>query len=464
MILAEINWNDLTDVLILKNNNTRNVILSVALLGMISGLVGSFLLLRKRSLMGDALAHATLPGVGIAFAVMVTLGFSGKALGGLWLGAIIAGILGVATMLLIVRTTKLTDDVAMGLVLSIFFGAGIAILSSVSRLPQASAAGLDDFIYGTTSSILRSDLYIILVTASACGIVCITLIKEFTLLCFDENFGRTQGWPILKLDILLLALVTIVTVTGLQAVGIILMIALFIIPAAAARFWATSLKGMMLLACFLGLISGWIGGSISALFDKLPAGAVIVLVAGTIFIISMMIAPARGIIPRLYRRHQLNKKVGEQHILRAIYELLEDDAREDAEIAEEVKRVKNQPISYQEVLDKRTWKKEELNRLRRAAKRRGYLQAISGDNIRLTEEGFGKASRITHNHRLWEIYLVTHADIAPSHVDRDADMIEHVLDADLVDRLEEELKEQFDWIPPSLHQITNPANPKGEPV
>ena len=464
MILAEVNWSDLWEVFSLTNHNTRVVILSVALLGMVSGLVGSFLLLRKRSLMGDALAHATLPGVGVAFAIMVTMGFSGKAIGGLWLGAIIAGVLGVATMLLIVRTTRLTDDVAMGLVLSIFFGAGIAILSCVTRLPQGSAAGLEDFIYGKPSSILGNDLIIILVTSITCGVLCIVLLKEFTLLCFDENFGRSQGWPMLLLDILLLGLVTIVTVTGLQAVGIILMIALFIIPAAAARFWATSLKVMMLLSAILGLISGWIGGALSALFYDLPAGAVIVLVAGVIFLFSMFLAPARGIIPRIYRRRQLNQKVGEQHLLRAIYELLEDEAREDEDLAKEVKRVRNQPIPYPAVLAKRTWKREELNHLRRTAKCRGYLESIDGDKFRLTEEGFGQASRITHNHRLWEIYLVTHADIAPSHVDRDADMIEHVLDADLVNRLEEELKEQYEWIPSSLHKITNPPDEKGEQV
>ena len=455
---APIDWSLLGDVLVLRNYNTRLVILSTALLGMISGLVGSFLLLRKRSLMGDALSHATLPGVGIAFAIMVALGYSGKALGGLWLGAIISGVLGVLTMLLIVRTTRLQDDVAMGLVLSIFFGAGIAILSTVQKMPSGSAAGLESYIYGKTASILMSDFRLILITTCMGGVLCLLLFKEFTLLCFDEHFGRAQGWPMMKLDILLLALVTVVTVAGLQSVGLILMIALFIIPAAAARFWAKSLKAMIILASTLGLISGWIGGALSALFYKLPAGAVIVLVAGIFFLISMLFAPARGIFPRLMRRHQLNQKVGEQHVLRAIYELLEDQAKDSLQDASAPQLVRNDLVVHSALLAKRTWSEEELKALCKRARKRGYIEPNA---LRLTEDGFGRASRITRNHRLWEIYLVTHADIAPSHVDRDADMIEHVLDAELVTRLEEELKEQFEWIPASLHEITNP---KGEPV
>lgn len=460
---------DIIEVLLLKNYNTRMVILSTALLGMVSGLVGSFLLLRKRSLMGDALSHATLPGVGLAFAVMVALGGTGKAIGGLWLGAILSGVLGVVVMLMIVKTTRLGDDVAMGLVLSIFFGAGIAILRSVQTLPTGSAAGLESYIYGKTASILYQDFILILVTTVIGAVICLALLKEFTLLCFDENFGATQGFPMIRLDVLLLGLVTLVTVAGLQSVGLILMIALFIIPAAAARFWAKRLESMMVLACVIGLVSGWVGGALSALFSKLPAGAVIVLVAAFFFMISMFLAPARGIIPRVLRRNQLNQKVGEQHVLRALYEILEEDAREeiqaDASLAvsvdEAFKLVKNANVAREELQAKRTWSPQELNRLLGRAEKRGYLEAPDGTSLRLTEEGFGNASRITRNHRLWEVYLVTHADIAPSHVDRDADMIEHVLDADLVARLEEELKEQYEWTPviPSLHEI--PKNKGG---
>ena len=141
------NGSDILEVILLQNYNTRLVVISTMLLGVAAGLIGSFLLLRKRSLMADALSHATLPGVAIAFAVMVGMGLSGKSLPGLLLGATISGVAGIFTMLVIRNTTRLRDDVAMGFVLSVFFGIGVASLQMVQGMPGASAAGLESFIY-----------------------------------------------------------------------------------------------------------------------------------------------------------------------------------------------------------------------------------------------------------------------------------------------------------------------------
>ena len=446
---------ELIDILLLRNYNTRLVILSTSLLGMVSGVVGAFLLLRKRSLMGDALSHATLPGVCIAFALMVACGGTGKSTEGLWLGATLSGVLGVGTMLLIVKTTRLQDDVAMGLVLSIFFGAGVAILSSVQNMPAGSAAGLESYIYGKTASILYQDFLLIIGVCILGLVVSLLLIKELTLLCFDEHFGSVQGFPMIFLDIVLLTLVTLVTVAGLQSVGLILMIALFIIPATAARFWVKRLWAMVLLSSILGFFSGWIGGAISAFYSKLPAGSVIVLVAAFFFLLSMFFAPAKGVVPRFIRRRRFNHKIGEQHVLRAIYEILEEKTLSGTTEKGEAKarqqgrggRVQNSPVTRSTLQSKRSWSQSSLTSLVRRVKGRGFLETMNGESLQLTEEGFGNASRITRNHRLWEVYLVTHAEIAPSHVDRDADMIEHVLNPELVARLESELEIQHSWTP-----------------
>lgn len=442
------------EVLILKNYNTRLVVLSTCLLGIASGLVGSFLLLRKRSLMGDALSHATLPGIGIAFAVMVSLGGSGKSLPGLLFGATISGILGVLLMLAINRTTRLKDDVSMGLVLSVFFGIGVAVLGMVQAMPQASAAGLEYFIYGKTASMVRADFYFIASTAVLASAVCILLKKELTLLCFDDEFAGSLGRPVLLLDLILLALVTAVTVIGLQAVGLILIIAFLITPPAAARFWTERLSVMVTLSAIIGGMSGWLGASISALLPRLPAGAVIVLVAAALFVLSMIFAPARGVLPRFLRHEQLRRKVGRQHLLRAVYEILEGRSRQ----AGVAGLVANTPFTREELAAKRTWSQAEVDGILNREIGMGHLSRVGDGTLQLTEEGFGEAARITRNHRLWEVYLVTHADIAPSHVDRDADVVEHILDADLVRQLEEELRQNDSWIPvpKSPHQILTP--------
>lgn len=429
----------------LPGYNTLVVVGSTVLLGIAAGIIGSFLLLRKRSLMGDALSHATLPGIGIAFAVMIAAGGSGKHLGGLLLGAAISGLLGVLVMFLIRKTTRLRDDVAMGLVLSVFFGVGVAILGMVQELPNA--AGLEAYIYGKPASIVMSDFKLIAGIAVLTSVVTSLLYKELTLLCFDESFARSLGWPIGWLDLLLLTLVTAITVVGLQAVGLILIIALLITPPTAARFWTQDLTTMMVLSAIVGGVSGGLGTLISSWTPRMPAGAVIVLVAAAIFLASMIFAPARGVLARRLRRHRLRQKVDRQHLLRAVYELLEAECSPTT--------IANHPVSISELLRKRTWSRSEVERIARIARKREDLEPSSADELCLSESGFGEAARITRNHRLWEVYLVTHADIAPSHVDRDADMVEHILEADLVRRLELALKERNAWIPlpDSPHQL-----------
>src|SRR5690606_27539462 len=190
----------------------------------------------------------------------------------------------------------LRDDVAMGFVLSVFFGVGVASLRMVQSLPGASAAGLESFIYGKTASMVQSDFLLIVLVAGATALLSLLFLKEFLLLCFDDAYAASPGWPTLRLDLLLLALVTAVTVIGLQAVGLILVIAFLIIPATAARFWTQRLLPMLGIAAFLGGFSGWIGASLSALMPHFPAGAVIVLVAATLFLLSLVGAPERGLL------------------------------------------------------------------------------------------------------------------------------------------------------------------------
>ncbi len=438
---------DIVEVLLLQNYNTRLVVLTTALLGIASGLVGSFLLLRKRSLMGDALSHATLPGIGIAFAVMVSLGMSGKSLPGLLLGATLSGIAGLLLMLLIRNTTRLRDDVAMGFVLSVFFGIGIAVLRMVQGIPGASAAGLESFIYGKTAGMVKSDFVLIVSVAAVASVASIVFFKEFLLLCFDEVYAAAQGWPIRTLDVLLLALVTAVTVIGLQSVGLILVIAFLITPPTAARFWTHRLSRMLILSAVIGGASGWLGASISALTPKLPAGAVIVLVAGVLFLISMLFAPARGVVPRALRQQALRRKVDRQHLMRAAFELLEAQSGPEG--------IRNEPFPLADLAKKRSWSPFELRRVLSVARREDHLEPAGPGQLRLSEPGFGEAARVTRNHRLWETYLIKHADIAPSHVDRDADMVEHILGAELVHQLEADLgaRDIEVPVPPSPHVI-----------
>lgn len=440
---------DILNVLLLRDYNTRLVVLSTMLLGCASGLMGGFLLLRKRSLMGDTLSHATLPGVGLAFMLGVALGGDGKSLPLLLAGAGLTGVIGCGAVLFIRNNSRIKDDTAMGIVLSVFFGAGVAILGMIQTMPEGSAAGLESFIYGKTASMVLIDFQILTGVTLAVLACSFLLFKEFRLLCFDESFAAALGWPVKRLDVLLLALVAAVTVAGLQSVGLILIIAFLITPAAAARFWTNQLNHMLLLSALIGGASGWLGASLSAFFPRLPAGAVIVLVATVGFLLSMFVGTERGVLRRFIRQARLQSRVSSQHLLRALYEILEADAAKGL--------LQIRAVPFRQIRGRRTWTDAELHKSIRRAYQNGFIEAADrGDPIVLTEAGLAEAAQVTRNHRLWEMYLIEYADVATSRVDRDADRVEHILGEKMVARLESKLqtyRSAGSLVPQSPHPI-----------
>ena len=428
--------------LMLQDYNTRVVVFGTAILGTAAGIVGSFTLLRKRALMGDAVSHASLPGISLAFIVATLLGLPGKSLPILLAGATASGLAGVVCILAIRKWTRLKEDAALGIVLSVFFGAGMATLSLAQQLEQGHAAGLESFILGKTASMRAADANLIAVTAILCITVCTLLFKELKLLCFDDGFAGSRGFPVLLLDLALMITVILVTIVGLQAVGLVLMIALLIIPAAAARFWTDGLGKMVLIAAVIGAISGWFGATLSAFLPRLPSGSMIVLTSAACFGFSLVFGTARGVLLRSWRRRALNQTVARQHLLRALFEIAEETG---------------QSASIDQLLRKRSWPRRELmSAIRRASW--AELATQLDDEISLTKKGRLEAKRLTREHRLWELYLINYAETALSRVDRQADHIEHVLEPAVVEELEAMLDQSnITDVPKSPHKLGEPT-------
>ncbi|MHC4995483.1 MAG: metal ABC transporter permease, partial [Planctomycetota bacterium] len=430
------------------SHNTVVVTLGVTLLGAASGVIGSFALLRKRALVGDVLSHAMLPGIAIAFIFGTVVWGEGKSLTLLRVGGLTFGLIGLGAVVLIRNTTKLKEDAALGIVLSVFFGFGVAALGIAQNIQGGSAAGLESFIYGKTASMTTPDArFIAVIGALACWYGWV-LFKEFALVCFDQSFAGATGAPVVTLDLAMMALVAIITLAGLQAVGLILMVAMLIIPPAAARFWTERLGAMMWIAAGIGAASGAYGAYLSADLPDLPAGAVIVLVASALFLLSMLFGRARGVALRLWRHVQLKRRIERQHLLRAMFEAYERAGVEDH----------HDPIAratLEHLYGARSWTEGELRQALKRAVRDKQVVRLSPHNWRLTKPGLIEAARLTRNHRLWEMYLITHADIATSHVDRDADTVEHVLGQEMVSELETLLDESGAavTVPPSPHPV-----------
>ncbi len=426
-------WEQWQRVLFLHDYNTRVVILATTLLGLAAGIVGAFTLLRRRALMGDALSHATLPGIGIAFLLSPMLGVNGKSLPVLLVGAAISGILGMIAILMIRHLTRIKEDAALGIVLSVFFGGGVAILGIVQQTKTGHAAGLEAFIYGKTASIVVNDAWLIGAVGTVAVAVLVLLFKELKLLCFDQGFAAARGFPTLTLDCVLMGTVVLVTIVGLQAVGLVLMIALLVIPAAAARFWTVQMRRMVGIAGGLGGFSCMIGAGLSGIFPNLPSGAMIVLTAALLFVVSMLFGTARGVLIRAVRRRQLNHRIDRQHVLRGIYELLEKQNLSSRNTSIE----SPPPVLVEDLLAMRSWSSRRLEQELLGCEAEGWLVRKRSDHmVALTSIGYREAERLTHEHRLWELYLIHYADIAPGQVDRDADTIEHILDPSMIDQLE----------------------------
>lgn len=281
----------------------RTVALGAAVLGLSSGSLGSFAVLRGQSLLGDAISHAALPGVALAFLLT-----GSKAPLVLVVGAGLAGWVGTLCVMGITRTSRVPYDAALGIVLSVFFGLGMVLLTYLQARPQASQAGLDTFLFGQAAALVGRDV----ATMAGIGASALLLMgvfwKEFKLLLFDSDFAAVQGFPVRALDIGLTTLLVIAIVIGLQTVGVVLMSALIVAPAAAARQWTDRLWGVVALAGLFGAVSGATGAVLSATTARLPTGPTIVLVATVVVAVSLGFAPRRGLLPS-WLRGRRNRRV-----------------------------------------------------------------------------------------------------------------------------------------------------------
>ncbi len=302
----------------------RTVALGAAVLGIVAGALGTFALLRRQSLLGDAMSHAALPGVLLAF--MLT---GSKAPVVLVLGAAVAGVLATFLLLGITRYSRIKEDAALGIILSVFFGFGLVLLTYLQRNPTAAQAGLNSYLFGQAATLLTRDVVTMAAFGGGALLVVALLWKEFKLLSFDRDFGASLGFPMTALDMGLTTLLVIGIVIGLQAVGVVLMSALIVAPAAAARQWTDRLSVMMLTASVFGAVAGVAGAFISSLGTGLSTGPVVVLVISLIVLLSLLFGAARGLVWSWWRRRQNTRRLRTRAVLTDLYGLAlrHDDAQ-----------------------------------------------------------------------------------------------------------------------------------------
>ena len=401
----------------------RNALAGSMLLGICCGLMGAFLVVRKLSLLGDALSHAVLPGVALGF-----LWNMSKDPLAIFVGATLAGLLGAGTVQLLRATTRHKEDAALGFVLASFFGVGICLFTMIQNLPGGNKSGLDKFMFGQAAALGRGDVILLaVVTVLALGAIVI-FYKEYTITSFDAGFARSMGLPVQLFHYSLMLLLAFAIVSSLQAVGVVLVSAMLVVPAAAAFLLTDRFGRMLVYSAIFGMVSGGAGAFFSFVGRNLPTGPFMVLAGAAVFALALFFGPRHGILTRWWRQRSRSARISRENTLKAIYHVLEDQG------------FTNEQVSIRELAERRRETLEEAQHQLNTLRRHQYVTMSSdGESAALTPEGWHRACEIVRNHRLWELYLTNAAHMAADHVHEDAEKIEHILGEEIVHMLEKRL-------------------------
>ncbi|MGM0440545.1 MAG: metal ABC transporter permease [Chlamydiota bacterium] len=397
------------------------VLLGSVILGLSAGVLGSFIFLQKRGLIGDVLAHASLPGVTSSFLI-----FADRDPLVILLGAVVSNFLGIFVIEYLVKRTKIKEDAALTITLSLFFAVGIFQLTIIQRSGTAAQAGLSHLLFGQAASLTKNDVIILGSIAFGLLIFIALSFRSLKLIIFDRQFAKSLGCRVFFYEALLSLAVVLAVVIGLQLVGVILMAAILVTPPAAARYWSDNVLIMIVLAALFGALAGAFGANISYLAPGLSTGPWIVMFLTAVFGISIFFAPQRGILTHFLSHCSHKRKVNNENLLHTLYKIGEDCGEERCHAA------------LEDILAYRNMEKRELHSTLKRLRRKGLVK-LRHNYYHLTRRGLWRAKLITRKHRLFELYLERKINVPADHVHHMAEDAEHVLSSDIEKEVLEEL-------------------------
>ncbi len=396
----------------------QKVIMGIAIIGAVSGVVGTFSFLRKKTLIADAISHSVLPGICLGFMFAGT-----KDPIVLLTGALVIGWISVWLIDYLSSTTKLSADTAIALVSTLFFAIGSVLLSVISKSQNAEQTGLKNFLFGKAATMTTFDVEVFTVVSIAIFVLVILFFKPFQLVCFNHEFAKSIGVKVKRMEFLLSTLTVMTVAIGIQAVGVVLMSALLIAPAASARYWTNRLPIMILLAALFGTFSSVIGVMLSTMKNNMPTGPWIVFSLFTFTLFTLLFAPHKGWFSIKRRNLSNHKKITEENLLKTFYQLKEEG---------------NTAVSFRDFLEKRAVDTHSLVRDVRRMVKHGFL-VEKDKTFSLTESGNKEAARVLRSHRLWELYLTNRMNFKNDHIHGTAETIEHLITPEIEQLLLKEL-------------------------
>lgn len=396
-----------------RDANINAVLFSVVLLGMVAGMVGSFNYLKKKALVGETVAHAMLPGIAFAFLISGV-----KDPFYLIIGAIISGWLSIVAVDFITSKSIIKSDTALAIVLTVFFGGGMMVSTYIQQSGSFQQAGLDEYIFGQAAAMTSADVRVFGLVAGIVLIVVVVFYKAFQISCFNRDFAFVLGLPVRWYDFLLSTLTILTIAAGIKAVGIILMSALLIAPAATARFWTHDLRKMMFLAGLIGALSGVVGAYVSFTAKAMPTGPWTVVALTGFALVSVFFAPAKGIVSKWNAQRRNRNKILCENILKMAYQLGEVDGNFKG------------PRNLKDISQIRQIPENQWHKGLQLIQSKGYGVAVDGRLV-ISFTGKEKGKQINRLHRLWEVYLARKMKLRPELVHKDAEAIEHIITPEL---------------------------------
>ncbi|MFK7922711.1 MAG: iron chelate uptake ABC transporter family permease subunit [Bacteroidia bacterium] len=403
----------------------QRALITSAMVGVMCGILGCFIVLRNMSLIGDALSHAILPGVVVGFLV------AGYSVLGFFTGSVIAGLLSAVLMTWIQRNVRTQEDAAIGIVFTSMFAIGVMGISWVTR-QEGVHLDLKDFLFGNILGIADQDVILTMMVMIFTIVCVVAYYRYFFITTFESVVAETMGISVSTMHYFLMLLLSFAVVASLQSVGVILVVAMLITPASTAYLLTHNLKTMIVIAAGVGLLSTTLGLILAILFETTP-GPAMTVTATSLYLLAVFFSPQRGLVSRSVKRRQKRKNIFREDILKQSVRLHEKGeltfANLQNRLGEEHGNIKPQ-----------------LNRLAK----KGLLKQIN-QSIVLTDEGIRYGYNLIRAHRLWETFLVQEFGLSEDQIHDDAEKYEHILPEALVDEV-------------ALHLGNPKHDPHGSPI
>ncbi len=414
------------ELLLLSLGILEKALITATFLGILCGMLGTFIVLRKIALIGDAISHSILPGIVLGFIISTALGLNRDPTV-ILISALLVGLFSIAVVRKIETTTRVKSDAALGVILSGFFGVGLFMKSSLKPFME-SASGIQSYLFGNIATVSNGDFYTLIITGLILIILTIVFLRPLLLVSFDPQYARSIGFPKTFLNLLFYTILTLTIVVSVQAVGVILISALLIIPASSAFLLTDRKLPMIFISMSIGGISGLVGAiaSISTKGINLPSGATMTLVAASLFFLAYFFAPGHGVFSKWLNHRSISLEIAIDNALKSFFRQLEPS------------QVFSSSIEVKTFLESSDYNDKKSLLFLKKIDSLGFIE-LADSSLTLTEKGRKRAEKIVRNHRLWELYLASQADYKPDHVHDDAEIMEHILDEQTIRELENEL-------------------------